>query len=222
MASPFHNLRRDRRRATLAGFGTSGALLAAVAAVFAAVGGVVAFSAWPEGPARDEPPSVALAPPAARPAPDGPPAPAAGDAGTPAGAAVADGEEDGDGPIGGEADDGGGPGATAPGTTQAGDATGGPGPGGTAAPTPTPSVSGTPTTPQPSTPLAAGTRSATRRVGEGVAGGGAQAGDQLRAVPIVGETVTGVSTGAGDAVTQAGEVVASLLDQPIAAAPLGR
>jgi hypothetical protein len=48
------------RRATLAGLGTAGTLVGAVAAVAALTGGVVAFSGWPGSPQPANRPAVAL------------------------------------------------------------------------------------------------------------------------------------------------------------------
>lgn len=57
---PLSATRRAGRRATLAGFGTAGVLVAAVALFSVVVVGVVAFRAWPSGPATQHGTPVAL------------------------------------------------------------------------------------------------------------------------------------------------------------------
>lgn len=211
IASPFHNLRRNRRSAALAGVGTSGALLAAVAVVFAAVTGLVAFSAWPDGPARAGEATMALAPPAAAVVPDGPPAPettapTGDDAPAPGAADAADGPAaDGDG----DAD--GGP-ARPAGRTVARDGTTGTGTG-TGAPAAAVPQTGNGQSRDEAEELAAQAREESRRIGDAVAGGGAQAADGLTAVPPASTAVTAASSGVGAAVVRTGDAVADLLEQ---------
>lgn len=197
--------------------GTSGALIAAVAAVFAVAGGVLTLATWPDGPARVEDRTVALLPPpdTRAPAPARPPAPRA-PAVPPAGSLPA--APGANAPSGSRRAPGADPAPDTPDAAQDADgreAAPGPDPPATAPPSQQPPP--TSTTPTLDSALAERTRGLTRDLGAAVAHAGEGVGSALRVVPLLGDVVSGVSRGAGEAVVQVGEVVAGLLDRDRAA-----